>query len=140
MSGRVSALSHGTSSDSVQSAHLHAGLSTLFCCASCLRLHIQVSDFRISDHSECGRISSHINCFTINFDDCVRLLMSLVNNCWLKLFLDLCTAIFQFRIPEPSDVVSVLQSSCLCSGQEYIVHNLHCFWKIRMLSVPSVTG
>ena len=40
--------------------------------------------------------------------------------------LDLCTTIFQFRTPEQSEVVSV-KSYCLCRGQEYIVHNLHCF-------------
>ena len=26
-----------------------------------------------------------------------------------------------------------------CRGQEYIVHNLHCFWQIRMVSARSVT-
>ena len=52
--------------------------------------------------------------------------------------LDLCTKTFQFRTPEPSEVVSV-KSYCLYRGQEYIVHNLHCFWQIRMVSVQSVT-
>ena len=40
--------------------------------------------------------------------------------------LDLCTIIFQFRNPEPSEAVSV-ESYCLCSGQEYTVHKLHRF-------------
>ena len=44
----------------------------------------------------------------------------------------------QLRTPEPSEVVSV-KSYCLCGGQEYIVHNLHCFWQIRMVSVRPVT-
>ena len=52
--------------------------------------------------------------------------------------LDLCTITFQFRTHEPSEVVSV-KSYCLCRGQEYIVHNLHCFWQIRIVSVRSVT-
>ena len=52
--------------------------------------------------------------------------------------LDLSTITFQFRTPEPSEVVSV-KSYCLCTGQENIVHNLHCFWQIRMISVRSVT-
>ena len=40
--------------------------------------------------------------------------------------LDLCTITFQFRAPEPSEVVSV-KSYCPRRGQEYIAHNLHCF-------------
>ena len=52
--------------------------------------------------------------------------------------LDLCTIIFQFRNPEPSEVVSV-ESYCLCSGQAYTVHNLHRFRWIRMVSARSVT-
>ena len=58
----------------------------------------------------------------------------IVENCRL----DLCTITFLFRTPEPSEVVSV-KSHCLCRGQENIVHNLHCFWQIRMVSVRSVT-
>ena len=83
-------------------------------------------------------ISNHTICSTISLDDCVRLLKSLVNNYWLDCRLDLCTITFQFRTPEPSEVVSI-NSYCLCRGQEYIVHNLHCFWQIRMVSVWSVT-
>ena len=53
--------------------------------------------------------------------------------------LDWCTIKFQFRTSdEPSKVVSV-KSYCLCRGQEYTVHNLHCFWQIRMVSARSVT-
>ena len=52
--------------------------------------------------------------------------------------LDLCTITFQFTTPEPSEVVSV-KSCCLCRGKD-IVHNLHCFWQIRMVSVRSVTS
>ena len=112
-----------------------------FCCASCLVLRDQACDFRTSDHpsSECGRISNNTTiCSTISLDDWVHLLKSLVNNyCW-DCRLDLCTITFQFRMPEPSGVVSV-NSYCLCRGQEYIVHNLHCFLQIRMVSVRSVT-
>ena len=60
--------------------------------------------------------------------------ISISENCRL----DLCIITFQFRTPEPSEVVSV-KSYCLCRGQEYIVHNLHCFWQIRMVSVRPVT-
>ena len=51
--------------------------------------------------------------------------------------LDLCTITFQFRSPEPSEVVSV-KPHCLCREQEYIVH-LHCFGQNRMVSARSVT-
>ena len=100
----------------------------------------QACDFRTSDHpsSECGRISSHTKCSTISLDDCVRLLNSLVNNYGENCRLDLWTITFQFRTPETSEFVSV-KSYCLSRGQEYIVHNLHCFWQIRMVSVRSVT-
>ena len=76
-------------------------------------------------------------CSTISLDDCVRLIKSLVNNYWWEL-----SARFMHNNipvqPEPSEVVSV-ESYCLCRGLEYIVHNIHCFWKIRMASVQSVS-
>ena len=52
--------------------------------------------------------------------------------------LDSCIITFQFRTPEPSKVVSG-KSYCLWRGQEYIVHKLHCFWQIRMVSARSAT-
>ena len=58
--------------------------------------------------------------------DCSRtwsIIIIIGDNCRL----DLCTITFQFRTPEPSEVASV-KSYCLCRRQEYIVHNLHCFF------------
>ena len=58
--------------------------------------------------------------------------LSLVNNIIGESFrLDLCTITFQLRTPEPSEVVSG-KSYCLCRGQEYNVHNLHCFWQHQL--------
>ena len=111
----------------------------LLLCKLSLLLRYQACDFTTSDNqsSVCGRISSHTNAppsaLTTAFA-CSRAWSIIIGeNCQLNL----CTITFQFRTPEPSEAVSV-KSYCLCRGQEYIVHNLHCFWQIRMVSVRSV--
>ena len=84
MFGRVSALYQGTSSDSVQSAHDGCMLGSVPSCvvqavSYCMIKHLTSGPETIHLLSQCGRIS------TINLHVCVRLLMSLINNYWLKL-------------------------------------------------------
>ena len=115
---------------------LHSSmLSTFFCCASCLILRDQASDFRTSDHhllSATGSpVTSHASpsSLTTAFACSSGCSIIIGENCRL----DLCTITFQFRTSDPSEVVSV-KSYCLCRRQEYIMHNLNCLWQIRMVS------
>ena len=119
---------------------LHGMPNTYFCCASCLILRDQASDFRTSDHSLLSAAGSPVtphappSSLTTTFA-CSRAWSIIIgDNCRL----DLCTITFEFRTSELSEVVSV-KSYCLCRRQEYIVHNLNCLWQIRKVSVRSVT-
>ena len=98
-------------------------LSTLFCCASCLRLRDQACDFRTSDHpsSECAGSPD-----TPNTPPSALTTAFACSSTWSIIIgenfrLDLCTITFQCRTPEPSEVVSVKSILSLRREQEYIV-------------------
>ena len=112
----------------------HFQVSTFFCYDRCA-LRDQAFDFRTSDHLSSAAGSPVTRnasppALTTAFA-CSRAISIIIGeNCRL----DLCTITFQFTTPEPSKAVS-FKTYCLCRGQECVVHNLHCFWQIIMVSV-----
>ena len=118
---------------------LHGGLRTFFCAfvSSCVIKHVTSEPVTIHLLSAAGfpvTPKAPPSALTTASAFSRAWSISIGENCRL----DLCTITFQFRTPEPSEIVSV-KSYCLCRGQEYIVHILHCFWQIRVVSVRPVT-
>ena len=108
---------------------------------------VQAVSYCVIKHVTSGPVTIHLlsaagSPITPNAPPSALMTAFACSRAWLIIFgenfrLDLSTIAFHFETPEQSEVVAV-KSYCLCRGQEYIVHNLHSFWQIRMVSVRSV--